>query len=190
MYPHTQLLIAGEWVNGEGGDSIDVVNPATGEVVGTVAKASTSDLDRALETANSAFRAWRKVPAVERSRLLRRAAEIVRERAGDIARIVTHRLGIPRDHHNLDPAPLEEVFRKGEHEAAYSGFEGTTDVHGRQVGLAEWLRERGIGVIHGGANSLRFTPHFAIGDDELDLLVSMVGRALREGPRRSEARAA
>ena len=54
----------------------------------------------------------------------------------------------------------------------------------------EWLRERGIGVIHGGANSLRFTPHFAIGDDELDLLVSMVGRALREGPRRSEARAA
>ncbi len=95
MYPHTQLLIAGEWVNGEGGDSIDVVNPATGEVVGTVAKASTSDLDRALETANSAFRAWRKVPAVERSRLLRRAAEIVRERAGDIARIVTTEQGKP-----------------------------------------------------------------------------------------------
>ncbi|MCM2504541.1 NAD-dependent succinate-semialdehyde dehydrogenase [Aureimonas altamirensis] len=95
MYPHTQLLIAGEWVNGEGGDSIDVVNPATGEVVGTVAKASTSDLDRALETADSAFRAWRKVPAVERSRLLRRAAEIVRERAGDIARIVTTEQGKP-----------------------------------------------------------------------------------------------
>lgn len=54
----------------------------------------------------------------------------------------------------------------------------------------EWLRERGLGVIHGGANSLRFTPHFAIGEDELDLLVSMVGRALREGPRRSEAAAA
>ena len=54
----------------------------------------------------------------------------------------------------------------------------------------EWLRERGIGVIHGGANSLRFTPHFAIGEDELDLLVSMVGRALREGPRRSGATAA
>lgn len=54
----------------------------------------------------------------------------------------------------------------------------------------EWLRERGLGVIHGGANSLRFTPHFAIGEDELDLLVSMVGRALREGPRRTEAAAA
>lgn len=95
MYPHTQLLIAGEWVNGEGGDSIDVVNPASGEVIGTVAKASTSDLDRALSTADSAFRAWRKVPAVERSRLLRRAAEIVRERAEDIARVVTTEQGKP-----------------------------------------------------------------------------------------------
>ncbi|MCD9029429.1 aminotransferase class III-fold pyridoxal phosphate-dependent enzyme [Luteimonas sp. BDR2-5] len=51
----------------------------------------------------------------------------------------------------------------------------------------EWLREHGLGVIHGGANSLRFTPHFAIGDDEIDLLVEMVGKALREGPRKTEA---
>ncbi|MHC9084589.1 aminotransferase class III-fold pyridoxal phosphate-dependent enzyme [Luteimonas sp. RIT-PG2_3] len=54
----------------------------------------------------------------------------------------------------------------------------------------EWLRERGIGVIHGGANSLRFTPHFATDADELELLVSMVGKALLEGPRQSEAAAA
>ncbi|MGH8080793.1 MAG: aminotransferase class III-fold pyridoxal phosphate-dependent enzyme, partial [Lysobacter sp.] len=54
----------------------------------------------------------------------------------------------------------------------------------------EWLRERGIGVIHGGVNSLRFTPNFTIGSDELELLVSMVGRALREGPRAQQAVAA
>ena len=54
----------------------------------------------------------------------------------------------------------------------------------------EWLREHGIGVIHGGENSLRFTPHFAIGSDELDLLVGMVKRALLEGPRQAEAAAA
>jgi len=47
----------------------------------------------------------------------------------------------------------------------------------------EWLRERGLGVIHGGENSLRFTPHFAMGAEELDLLVSLVKRALLEGPR-------
>jgi acetylornithine/succinyldiaminopimelate/putrescine aminotransferase len=54
----------------------------------------------------------------------------------------------------------------------------------------EWLRERGIGVIHGGVNSLRFTPTFTITSDELELLVSMVGRALREGPRAEQAVAA
>lgn len=54
----------------------------------------------------------------------------------------------------------------------------------------EWLRQQGLNVIHGGANSLRFTPHFAIDGEELDLLVGMVGKALREGPRISQAAAA
>lgn len=47
----------------------------------------------------------------------------------------------------------------------------------------EWMREQGIGVIHGGANSLRFTPHFGFDADELDLLVAMIRRAVQEGPR-------
>ncbi len=51
----------------------------------------------------------------------------------------------------------------------------------------EWMRERGIGVIHGGENSLRFTPHFAFDEMELDLLVSMIKRALLEGPRVDKA---
>jgi acetylornithine/succinyldiaminopimelate/putrescine aminotransferase len=54
----------------------------------------------------------------------------------------------------------------------------------------EWLRERGLGVIHGGENSLRFTPHFAIGEDELALVVSLVKRALLEGPRQQQSAAA
>ncbi len=54
----------------------------------------------------------------------------------------------------------------------------------------EWLRQHGFNVIHGGANSLRFTPHFLMDGEELDLLVSMVGKALREGPKLSQAAAA
>jgi acetylornithine/succinyldiaminopimelate/putrescine aminotransferase len=50
--------------------------------------------------------------------------------------------------------------------------------------IEEWLREHGYGVIHGGANSLRFTPHFAIGAEEVDLLVEGLRRALHEGPRK------
>jgi len=54
----------------------------------------------------------------------------------------------------------------------------------------EWMREHGIGVIHGGENSLRFTPHFAMQEDELDLMVAMIKRALLEGPRVAQAAAA
>lgn len=51
----------------------------------------------------------------------------------------------------------------------------------------EWMREHGYGVIHGGANSLRFTPHFSITEKEVDLLVAGVRQALLEGPRRAAA---
>ena len=51
----------------------------------------------------------------------------------------------------------------------------------------EWLREQGLGVIHGGENSLRFTPQFDMGEDELQLVVSLVKRALLEGPRQQQA---
>ncbi|HEY2344302.1 MAG TPA: aminotransferase class III-fold pyridoxal phosphate-dependent enzyme [Xanthomonadaceae bacterium] len=54
----------------------------------------------------------------------------------------------------------------------------------------EYMRERGIGVIHGGANSLRFTPHFAITDDEVDLVIAHIRHALLEGPRKAQAEAA
>jgi acetylornithine/succinyldiaminopimelate/putrescine aminotransferase len=46
--------------------------------------------------------------------------------------------------------------------------------------VEEWLRERGLGVIHGGANSLRFTPPFGMDGDEVDLIVTLVKRALTE----------
>jgi len=67
----------------------------------------------------------------------------------------------------------------------------TRDFKGYGAGSTEeWLRERGLGVIHGGENSLRFTPTFNITSAEIDLLVSMVARALREGPRAQQAAAA
>jgi acetylornithine/succinyldiaminopimelate/putrescine aminotransferase len=54
----------------------------------------------------------------------------------------------------------------------------------------EFMRERGIGVIHGGTNSLRFTPHFAVTPGEVDLVVSHIRHALLHGPRKSQAEAA
>lgn len=54
----------------------------------------------------------------------------------------------------------------------------------------EYMRERGIGVIHGGANSLRFTPHFGVTSEEVDLIIDQVRHALLHGPRKSKAEAA
>jgi acetylornithine/succinyldiaminopimelate/putrescine aminotransferase len=48
----------------------------------------------------------------------------------------------------------------------------------------EYMRERGVGVIHGGANSLRFTPHFQVTSAEVDLIIEEIRHALKEGPRR------
>src|SRR5690606_25950593 len=56
--------------------------------------------------------------------------------------------------------------------------------------IEEYMRERGIGVIHGGANSLRFTPHFTITDAEVDLVIAQVRHALLHGPRKAERAAA
>ncbi len=67
----------------------------------------------------------------------------------------------------------------------------TRDYKGYGTGSTEeWMREQGIGVIHGGENSLRFTPQFAVTEDELKLVVAMVKRALLEGPRVQQAAAA
>ena len=54
----------------------------------------------------------------------------------------------------------------------------------------EYMRERGVGVIHGGANSLRFTPHFRVTSAEVDLVVAHLRKALLEGPRKASAEAA
>lgn len=54
----------------------------------------------------------------------------------------------------------------------------------------EYMRERGIGVIHGGTNSLRFTPHFGITSEEIQLMIAHVRQALLNGPRKATAEAA
>ncbi|MDR5741400.1 MULTISPECIES: NAD-dependent succinate-semialdehyde dehydrogenase [unclassified Caballeronia] len=94
-YQNTRLYINGEWCDAEGGATIDVLNPATGEKIGTVARASIGDLDRALAAAQAGFATWRRMTALERASLMRKAAALVRERADSIARLMTQEQGKP-----------------------------------------------------------------------------------------------
>mgnify|MGYP003694475759 CR=1 FL=1 len=88
-YPELRLFIGGEWVGGDGRVLQPVLNPATEEVLGQLPHASKADLDRALDAAQRSFPTWRAKPPHERGKILRRAAELLRERTETIARIAT-----------------------------------------------------------------------------------------------------
>lgn len=94
-YPDTQLLIDGEWRGALDGSRLPVINPATGRQIGTIPQASREDLDAALAAADRGFEIWRKTPAFDRAKIMRKAAEFLRDRAEEIAPIMTLENGKP-----------------------------------------------------------------------------------------------
>jgi succinate-semialdehyde dehydrogenase/glutarate-semialdehyde dehydrogenase len=94
-YVDTQLFINGQWQPPAEGKTLPVLNPATGKEIGRVAHAGRADLDRALAAAQKGFEAWRDTVPAERSKIMRRAAALMRERAGEIAPLLTQEQGKP-----------------------------------------------------------------------------------------------
>ncbi len=84
-YSDVRLFIDGAWCTGSKGRTIPVLNPATGSAMASVARAEIEDLDLALAAAVRGFREWRKVPAFERYKTMRKAAGLLRARAEGIA---------------------------------------------------------------------------------------------------------
>jgi len=95
LYPSVSLFIDGAWTSAAANRTLPVVNPATGDAIGTVAHAERADLDRALEAAGKGFAVWRKVSAFDRSKVMRKAADLLRERAYTIAPLLTMEQGKP-----------------------------------------------------------------------------------------------
>ena len=89
------LYIDGEFVQGGGRHEQDVVDPATGELLGRLPHATPADLDRALAAAARAFETWQHVSPMEKSRVLRRVGELTRERAREVGRNMTRDQGKP-----------------------------------------------------------------------------------------------
>ncbi len=94
MVSDTQLYVDGRWRAG-GAGSAPVLNPATEETIGAYACANETDLDEALAAAENGFQQWRRTSAFERSRLLRRAAELLRQGGESLARVITMEQGKP-----------------------------------------------------------------------------------------------
>src|SRR4029450_8501138 len=90
-----QLYIAGEWRDGGEGGSIAVEDPATGETLIEVADATVDDAKQALGAAHEAFAEWRDTAPRERGDVLRRADDVITERADELALVMTLERGKP-----------------------------------------------------------------------------------------------
>lgn len=89
------LFIGGEWRPAEGGKTLAVSDPATGAVLREIANASVADGQAAMDAAADAFPEWAATPARERAELLRRAFDLLQERAEDFALLMTLEMGKP-----------------------------------------------------------------------------------------------
>lgn len=94
-YPNTKLLISGTWQDSGDGRTMPVSNPATGEEIGRVAHAGIADLERAVVSAQAGFEIWKEKSSLERQKIMRVAATLMRERADNTARLLTCEQGKP-----------------------------------------------------------------------------------------------
>ncbi|MGW8394771.1 NADP-dependent succinate-semialdehyde dehydrogenase [Pseudoduganella sp. HUAS MS19] len=90
-----QCFIAGQWCDADGGATISVTNPATGETLGSVPKMGAAETRRAIEAANAAWPEWRRTPAKTRAAILRKWNDLILANADDLAALMTAEQGKP-----------------------------------------------------------------------------------------------
>ncbi|WBB54440.1 NAD-dependent succinate-semialdehyde dehydrogenase [Verrucosispora sp. WMMD573] len=112
-----QLLIGGQWRDGSGG-IFDVVDPATGQPLRSVADATAADALDALDAAAAAQSSWAATPARQRAEILRRAYELMRDRAEQLALLATLEMGKPLVESRAEVAYAAEFFRWFSEEAS------------------------------------------------------------------------
>jgi len=140
QYIHGALADAG------GNETFDTINPANGEVLAQVQRATRADLERAVESAEAGQREWAAMTAMQRSRILRRAVDILRERNDELARLETEDTGKPyAETSTVDIVTGADVLEY------YAGL--ACAIEGEQVPLREssffYTRREPLGVVVG-----------------------------------------
>ena len=144
MYTDLALHIGGAWRNGDGRQGEDVVNPATEKPLARLPHASASDLDEALEAAKGGLAVWRATSAYDRAKVLRKAAQLVRERVEPIARIMTQEQGKVLGESRVEvmvTADIIEWFAE-EGRRAYGRI-----IPGRVKGTRQMVLQEPVGVV-------------------------------------------
>jgi succinate-semialdehyde dehydrogenase/glutarate-semialdehyde dehydrogenase len=143
-YDPLYLFIGGEWISTEGRDTAAVVNPATGREIGRVPLATAGDLDHALEVTRLSFEQWRQTLPDKRAKILKRAADLILERAPQIAAQMTLEEGKPLNE------SLDEVTRAADYFEWFA--ESARRIDGRVVpanrpGVLQLVKRQAIGPV-------------------------------------------
>ena len=117
-----QMYIDGRWTGAASGDTYDVVDPASEEVIARVPKAGVADAEEAVRAAREAFNTgpWPRMKAMERAEILNRAAALLRERAEDFARLESRQMGKLLEESRVDMVDAAHTFE------LYAGMIQTT----------------------------------------------------------------
>ncbi|TWH25983.1 MULTISPECIES: NAD-dependent succinate-semialdehyde dehydrogenase [unclassified Aminobacter] len=109
-YPALQLFIDGHWIDAGSRHLDDVLNPATGEVLSQVPHATDDDINAAAEAAGRTFKSWKALPAYERAKILRKAADLMRERCEQIAVAMVLEQGKPLAEARMEVMAAADIF--------------------------------------------------------------------------------
>jgi succinate-semialdehyde dehydrogenase / glutarate-semialdehyde dehydrogenase len=144
MYTDLALYIDGQWLSGGGRKSEDVVNPASGKVLAQLPHASRADLDAALAAAEKGFAVWKATSAYDRAKILRKAADLLRERADHVAKVQTQEQGKVYPESRVEVLTSADIidWYAEEGRRAYGRV-----VPGRQKGVRQIVLQEPVGVV-------------------------------------------
>ncbi len=141
---HARMLIGGEWLGSESGETIAIENPATRRSIGQVPRGEAADVDRAVAAAAASFPSWSRVAPRDRGRMLTRIADMVEARAEDLARLIALETGNAiRTQARPEAKGAAEIFRY------FGGL--ASELKGETLPLGEtvlsYTRREPIGVV-------------------------------------------
>jgi succinate-semialdehyde dehydrogenase/glutarate-semialdehyde dehydrogenase len=144
MYTELALYIDGQWLSGSGRKTEDVLNPASGKVLAQLPHASKADLDAALAAADKGFGVWRTTSAYDRAKIMRKAADLLRERADHVCKVQTQEQGKPYPESRADVLTSADIidWYAEEGRRAYGRI-----VPGRQKGVRQIVVQEPVGVV-------------------------------------------
>ncbi len=145
-FAEQQLYIGGRYVAATGGATFETLNPATGEVLATVQSASRADVDKAVAAAAAGQKVWAAMTAMQRSRILRKAVDILRERNDELALLETLDTGKA-----LSETQAVDIVTGADVLEYYAGL--VPALEGEQIPLREtsfvYTRREPLGVVAG-----------------------------------------